>query len=158
MKRLYVLYDDECGFCSRCKKWIAMQSKYLPVAFVAKSSPDVPRRFPGLSPADDLTVVSDDGQVWRGTKAWLMCLYALRAYRPWAFRLARPSLLPLARQAFDIVSHNRHELSRLLELPSDAQIRARIEMRALRACAVKTEARPSHPEALARKLAEARPS
>ena len=75
-------------------------------------------RFPGIERwglAEQLTVVSDAGEVWQGAGAWTMCLWALRDYREWSLRLASPVLAPLARRAVELVSQNRLSLSRLLE-------------------------------------------
>jgi hypothetical protein len=43
--------------------------------------------------------VTDGGLVYTGDTAWLACLWALKGYRGWAYRLAQPALLPLARRA-----------------------------------------------------------
>jgi len=53
-------------------------------------------RFPGidaLKPGEQLLVISDEGAVYRGAHAWIMCLWALENYREHAQRLAHPALL-----------------------------------------------------------------
>lgn len=117
MKRLYVLYDAECALCCRCRQWLARQPRWIELEFVPLQSPDLPRRFRGidqLGPAEQLLVVSDTGAVYRGSHAWIMCLYALPAYRAWAQRLATPALLPWARRVCELVAQNRLNLPRLL--------------------------------------------
>lgn len=117
MKRLYVLYDSECALCRRCRDWLARQPRWIELEFVALQSPDPARRFRGieaLGPAEQLLVVSDTGAVYRGSQAWIMCLYALPGYRAWAQRLATPALLPWARRVCELVSQNRLHLSRFL--------------------------------------------
>ena len=122
--RLYVLYDPSCGFCVRCAAWIHGQRTYLPVLCWPLDDERVKRRFPKLRPAgkDELTVIDSAGGVYRGAKGWLMTLWALQDYRAWAARLARPGLLPLARNAFELVSSNRHVLSRLLRLKGEREL------------------------------------
>src|SRR5262249_50948755 len=83
------------------------------------------RMFPGLeqfTSSDDLVAISDQGEVYLNNRAWIMCLYALVDYREWAWRLAHPLLLPLARPAFEGVSRNRHTISRLFEASSPDKI------------------------------------
>ena len=67
-------------------------------------------------------MVSDEGGVYRGGHAWIMCLYALEDYREWADRLASPALLPLARQGFAMLSKQRGRISRWLGLASEHEI------------------------------------
>ncbi len=125
MKRLYVLYDGECALCCRCRDWLARQPRWIALEFVALQSPDLTRRFQGieaLAPREQLLVVSDTGAVYRGSHAWIMCLYALPAYRAWAQRLATPALLPWARRVCELISQNRLHLSRLLLRQSPEEI------------------------------------
>ena len=78
---LTVLYDVRCALCCRARAWLADQPKYVPMAFVAAGSNEAKRRFPGLdhdSTLEELTVVGWGGEVYRGAKAWVMCLWALR--------------------------------------------------------------------------------
>jgi len=75
---------------------------------------------------EELVVVSDEGGVYVGGHAWLMCLYALKGYRSWARRLSRPALLPFARNAFAILSGNRRRISKWLGLLSDAELTAEL--------------------------------
>ena len=56
-------------------------------------------------------MVGDDGSVWTGPHAWVMCLWATAAHRPLAERLARPSGLPLARAAAYGAARLRHLLA-----------------------------------------------
>ena len=84
MKRLYILYDATCGVCRRCRVWLDQQPKFVPLAFVPLQSPDLERRFPGigrLHPEEEIVMVSDEGDVWQGGSAWVMCLWALVDYR-----------------------------------------------------------------------------
>jgi predicted DCC family thiol-disulfide oxidoreductase YuxK len=117
MKSLTVLFDATCGFCHRCSRWLAEQKQYVRLEVVPAGSSEARRRFPGLEwrdATDELVVVGDTGAVYRGDRAFLICLWALVEYRDWSLRLASPSLRPLARRAFALISTHRQDLSRLL--------------------------------------------
>jgi len=58
-------------------------------------------------------VIGDDGAVYFGPKAWLMCLWALREYREWSLRLSSPALLPNAKRVISTISQNRYQLEGL---------------------------------------------
>src|SRR5690348_15265330 len=117
MQRLYLLYDARCELCCRLRQWLQDQEKWLDLKLLPAGSEQARQMFPGLdeiASAQDLVAVSDEGEVYLNDRAWLMSLYALREYRDWARRLAHPLLLPLARQAFEALSRNRHAISRWL--------------------------------------------
>ena len=117
MKKLYVLYDGECALCRRVRGWLDRQPAFVPLAYIPLQSPEVTCRFPGIEryhPEEQLIVVSDAGELWRGESAWITELWALREYREWAQRLAHPALRPFARRACALISENRHGLSRWL--------------------------------------------
>ena len=81
--------------CRRCRDWLTRQLAYVPLRFVPLQSPNLERWFPGiesLAPEEQLLVVSNEGAVYRGPHAWIMCLWALQAYRQHANRLAHPIL------------------------------------------------------------------
>jgi predicted DCC family thiol-disulfide oxidoreductase YuxK len=110
MKRLYVLYDERCGLCRWARQWVLEQPAIVPLEFVAAGSERALRMFPGVAKPgepEELIVVGDEGQVYRGDSAWIMCLYALEDYREWSLRLASPLLRPLARKAFAMVTKRR---------------------------------------------------
>ena len=82
--------------------------------FIGFQSDEARRRFPSidaLEPSEQLLVISDDGDVYRGAHAWIMCLWALENYREHAQRLAHPALLPLAKGICEMLSRNRFFLS-----------------------------------------------
>ncbi|HSE98575.1 MAG TPA: DUF393 domain-containing protein [Blastocatellia bacterium] len=113
MRQLTVLYDPECGLCCRARAWLLNQPKYVELAFVPVASEEAHIRYPALNHAltrKDVTVISDEGAVYWGAKAWVMCLWALRNYREWSFRLSSPELLPTARRVVSMISQNRHRL------------------------------------------------
>jgi hypothetical protein len=60
-------------------------------------------------------VVSDRGEVWVGAAAFLVCLWALPAWRPWSYRLAAPAFAPLAERFFHLLSSRRRALAALLD-------------------------------------------
>ena len=124
MRRIFVLYDAACGFCVRCAEWLALQPQLVAIECLAQDSAQVTARFPTLRalPKAELTVIDDEGGVYRGSKAWLMCLWALAEWRRWSYRLARPAVMPFARQAFELVSSNRHRINSWLDLRTDREL------------------------------------
>jgi len=117
MKCLYVLFDADCQLCVRCRNWLAQEAAFVPLVFIAFQSDEAQRRFAGihaLKPGEQLLVISDEGAVYRGAHAWIMCLWALQSYREHAVRLAHPLLLPFAKAACELLSRNRFFLSHAL--------------------------------------------
>ena len=116
MRELTVLYDPRCGLCKRAQAWLMSKPKYLELLFVPASSDEARSRYPQLNhdlTLTDLTVISDQGAVYSGPKAWLMCLWALREYREWSLRLSSPELLPTAKRVISTISQNRYQLEGL---------------------------------------------
>ncbi len=123
MKWLAVLYDDQCGICSRLRAWLEKQITFVPLRLVPLHTPDLPQMFPGVhcfNPDEKLVVIADDGSVWRGDSAWITLLWALESGRELSLKLASPALRPLARRVVTAVSQNRLKLSRWLRLSSDS--------------------------------------
>lgn len=122
MRHLTVLFDESCALCRRARAWLEKQQKLsdeeAPVLrFVAAGSEEARRLFPELDvdgTLEELTVVGDGGEVYRGAKAWVVCLWALPEYRSLALDLSSPEMMPLARRAIAAVSKNRYALSRLV--------------------------------------------
>jgi len=116
MRELTVLYDPQCGLCRRAQAWLISKPKYVELVFVPASSDEARSRYPQLDHSltlTDLTAISDQGAVYNGPKAWLMCLWALREYREWALRLSSPELLPTAKRVISMISQNRYQLEGL---------------------------------------------
>ncbi len=93
MNTLTVLYDADCPFCRRAKAWLTAQQQLVRLDFVPANSPQARHKFPDLDHSrtmNVITVVGDRGEVYRGDGAWLVCLWALRAWRPMANRLSGP--------------------------------------------------------------------
>jgi len=111
VERLTVLYDDECALCRRCRHWLEHQATYVPVDFLAAGSAAARERF-GEVPwlGAELVVVSDDGDVWAGSAALLVCLWATVGYRRWAYRLSGRLLAPMAEEFFHHISRNRRRI------------------------------------------------
>jgi len=130
MKKLFVLYDPTCAFCCRCRRWLEAQPAYVELCFLAARSPEAECRIPGIEKfdtANTLTVVADDGAVYQGSNAFILCLYALVEFREWSLRLARPALLPFARRFFHFVSGHRTAFSGWLKKGSDEELAATLE-------------------------------
>ena len=139
MKRLTILYDMHCPLCRRCRVWLERQPAFVPLVFLPLQSAEVACRFPGIEkmrPEKEIVVISDTGDVWQGGSAWVMCLWALCEYREWAQRLAHPALLPLARRACELVSENRHTLSRwFFSTSTTEELRQKLDALPVSACA-----------------------
>jgi predicted DCC family thiol-disulfide oxidoreductase YuxK len=117
MKQLSILYDAECEVCRRCRDWLRRQPAFVRLEFIPLQTPGLAKQFPGVEAFDareQLLVIADTGALYRGAHAWVMCLWALQDYRRIAQRMAEPILLPFARVACEVFSHNRYFISRLL--------------------------------------------
>jgi predicted DCC family thiol-disulfide oxidoreductase YuxK len=142
MDMLYVLYDPKCELCERAKDWLRLQRSWLRLCVVPAGSAWARTLFPELeaiASANDLAVISDEGQVYLNERAWIMALYALEEYREWAYRLVHPLLLPLARQAFATISRNRYAISRWLKSGGPEQIAGELRKVVLEPCALPAE-------------------
>jgi predicted DCC family thiol-disulfide oxidoreductase YuxK len=121
--KLTVLYDADCGFCVKCRWWVQKQPKFVEVEMLPSRCPDAQNRYPELvGTKDELVAIDEVGGVYRGTNAWLMCLWALEDYREWAERLASPALRPLARGAFALISGSRKKLSGWFNLAPEEEL------------------------------------
>ncbi|MFJ7776721.1 thiol-disulfide oxidoreductase DCC family protein [Streptomyces yangpuensis] len=102
VRHLTVLYDADCPLCVHIRHWLLAQRRLVPIALVPAASWEARRRFPRLDHAStlrEITVVGDSGQVWTGTDAFIVCLWALAEHRPKANWLATPAGRPFARAA-----------------------------------------------------------
>ena len=110
--RLTVLYDATCPLCLKCRDWLANQAAYVPLELVAAQSDEARSRYPTVEQrGSELVVIGDTGGVWIGPSAFVMCLWALRQWRGWSYRLSEPSFAPMAERFFLAVSRNRGVLS-----------------------------------------------
>jgi predicted DCC family thiol-disulfide oxidoreductase YuxK len=135
VKTLFVMYDSRCGLCTEVQDWLRVQPAYIDLQLLASDSDVARQMFPSL-PNGELAVVSDEGDVWLGDHAFIVCLWALREFRGWARKLASPILRPMARQAFAAVSQNRQSVSRLLGLKSEAELKDRLREVAIPICPI----------------------
>lgn len=107
---LTVLYDADCPFCRKAKGWLARQEQLVRLEFVPAASDLARQRFPDLDHALTLrviTVIGGRGEVYRGERAWLVCLWALRAWRPTANRLTRSGHRVFLRAATELADRLR---------------------------------------------------
>ncbi|MFC9247294.1 thiol-disulfide oxidoreductase DCC family protein [Streptomyces sp. NPDC057136] len=98
--RLTVLYDAQCSLCIHVRHWLLKQRQLVPLDLVPAASEEARRRFPGLDHAStltEITVIGDRGQIYRGTSAWIVCLWALAEHRHRAHWLTTPAGRPFAR-------------------------------------------------------------
>ena len=122
MERIQVYYDDQCGFCRRCARFLSKEPKYVAIELAPLSQAALPNL---TIDRDELLVIADGTDVYRGADALILCLYALKRYRRWSMRFASPALKPLVRRAFERFSAHREGFSRLLGMQgSNEQVAA----------------------------------
>lgn len=125
MMTLHVLYDHTCGLCCSAAHRLAAEPAYLKLFFLPLASMQAQERFGtaiGPPPHNQVIVIADTGEIYRGTSAWLMVLYALRRYRGLSISLSRPGWRPLVERAIQIISRRRATLSELLGCTPDADV------------------------------------
>jgi predicted DCC family thiol-disulfide oxidoreductase YuxK len=116
--KLTVLFDASCALCVRCRDFLARSDTFVPLELLACQSTEARRRY-GAIPwlGEELVVVNERGDVWVGSSALLMCLWALRDYREWSYRLSGPLLAPPAERFFLAVSAERAKIARFVGKP-----------------------------------------
>jgi predicted DCC family thiol-disulfide oxidoreductase YuxK len=110
---LTVLYDERCPLCRRLKAWLGEQATLCPVEFIAADSASAHHRFPGLDHERTtrvLTVVTAEGAVYEGERAWLVCGWTLPAWQPVTEHFGAGVRLRLVRVAARVVDGYRHRL------------------------------------------------
>ncbi|MFN0125346.1 MAG: thiol-disulfide oxidoreductase DCC family protein [Verrucomicrobiales bacterium] len=148
MTTLTIFYDARCGLCSRFRRWMLDQEAFVHLEFLPYDSDQARNRcpdLPSLRADQEIVVMSDDGSLWQGAGAWVMCLWALREYREWSLRLASPGLQPIARRAVQWISSNRIGISHLLRLRGDEALQEQISQ-----TACDNDACPDQPQPKAR--------
>jgi predicted DCC family thiol-disulfide oxidoreductase YuxK len=116
--KLTIFYDEECELCRRCRAWLERQPAFLPLGFVPCGSPKTRRGLPALPGlGKQLVVIADTGAVWIGPAAFVVCLWALRRWRAWSFRLTGPWAWRLAARFLAAFSDRRRWISALLTHP-----------------------------------------
>lgn len=108
MNTLTVLYDPACPTCARARRWLESREQLVRLEFVPAGSTEARLAFPQLDHArtlNEITVVGDDGTVFRDDNAWVVCLWALRDYRRAARLMTSSAARPLARRVIAAVSN-----------------------------------------------------
>ncbi len=82
--RYVVLYDGDCGFCTRWKERMEPRDRDGRIEWLSVHDPSVARRFPGLDREDALRqmyVFAPDGALHKGADGWMELFRVLRGLR-----------------------------------------------------------------------------
>jgi len=110
--KLTILYDERCAVCRRCRDWLLTQPCLVEVELLAAGSDEAKQRYAELPwLGAELIAVDDDGNAWIGPAAFLAALWATAKYRAWSYRMAGPTLAPLAERFFYWISKRRDRWS-----------------------------------------------
>jgi len=125
VNKLYVLYDAQSDTVLRWYAWLYAQPASFPLEFVPFQASEQMARFGDIErfrTEDGLLAISDEGAVYAGPGAFIMCLYALPDYQEWAFRLSISSLQANARRVFDLLTTGGKKTSRLMGKLDDEKL------------------------------------
>ena len=108
--RMRLLYDADCGFCTRSAQWLAAHGEHLAVE--PMQSLDLPAL--GIDPAravHEVPLRHPDGRVSWGSAAMADALTGCRPPWPVAGRIMQtPPVAALARPVYALVARYRHRL------------------------------------------------
>lgn len=114
INKIEVYYDGRCGMCCTFHEWLNKQERATEVDFIPYQSERAVEVFPeilNLDPATEMVVRTDEGEIYKGAEAWVLCLHSCKAFQGVAHRMANPMLLPLAKKTCNLLAANRHKLS-----------------------------------------------
>jgi len=114
--RLQVLYDADCGFCTRTARLLRRLDRLarlelVPLQRAHSAVPDAPSEDRLL---DRMHVRDPGGRWWIGSEGWLRIAGAVPALRPLAILARIPFVRPLVEPVYAFIARNRHHISRLL--------------------------------------------
>jgi predicted DCC family thiol-disulfide oxidoreductase YuxK len=118
-KKLYVLYDEECGVCIKLKRLLDNEVAYTQIITLPMRSAVQDERFYTLkSLIEDgrFVVVSDNGSVYLDSRGRIRILYALRRFRTIAKMFTLPIVGPISSLALTSLANSRGFLSLLLSV------------------------------------------
>jgi hypothetical protein len=125
MKTLHLLYDAQNEFALRCRCWLTSQPAVVRLEFIPFQAPELMAKFPGIDPyreKNSVLAVTDEGAVYAGPQAYVVCLFVLDEYRQWAERLSDPTLLPFAAGAINFFASLGGKIPRWVEELNDAEL------------------------------------
>jgi len=112
MRELTVLYDASCAMCLRCCAWLREQRPLVTMRFVPCGSEEARTRYASIPwLGEELVVATDDGDVWAGPAAFIVCLWALEEWREWSYTLSASTLSPLVQRFLQALSSRRRTLA-----------------------------------------------
>ena len=130
--RGWILYDADCGFCSRWAWRIALFAGPAGFHLAPLQAPWVRQRLQ-LSDArlmDEMRVLTAAGDVYGGADALLHVARRIWWSRPFTVLAWIPGVMPLSRAAYRWIARHRHEIPGACPLPSPRGRRVAVPMRA----------------------------
>lgn len=120
--RGWVLYDADCGFCTRWAWRIALFAGPRGFHLAPLQAPWVRQRLalPESELLHEMRVLTAQDALYGGADALVFLSRQIWWARPIAAISALPGMMPLARAAYRWVSRNRHRLSAACALPGAA--------------------------------------
>jgi predicted DCC family thiol-disulfide oxidoreductase YuxK len=116
-----LLYDGECGFCSRS---VRLLERFARKPFEKRPSREVLATLPqeiASTVSGQMLWLESDGTIWGGSQA-LLCALRATGWPFLAFLLGNPVVRPFTRAGYRIVARLRHRLSpQVCELPPAAR-------------------------------------
>lgn len=113
--RLQVLYDADCGFCTRTARLLrrldrSARLELVPLQGARSVVPDAPSEDRLL---DRMHVRDGEGHWSIGSEGWLRIAGAVPALRPLAILAHLPFVRPFVEPVYALIARNRHRISRL---------------------------------------------
>ena len=108
-----IVYDADCGLCSRIVAWMRRRKALVKVGWLPTTSVEAHRLVPDR-PVDEMAVIGPHGEVWFGGDAFIVTLWTLAGYRWLARLLALPGIRQLIRWGYPPIARRRRQISRLL--------------------------------------------
>ncbi|MBD3257208.1 DUF393 domain-containing protein [candidate division GN15 bacterium] len=118
MSTYYLIYDDTCNVCRTSIDHIRKLDRMGLVAVRPLSEPRLPEHLE-LPPKEDLEqqmhLISDSGEVWRGSDAVSKLATLFPRTKTWGILLKLPVIRHLARPVYRLIAANRQSLGKLLD-------------------------------------------